>query len=132
MPGVDPIPWAKPDFWGKEQQYVVEALASTWISGGSFIERLEQYVADYCGVPHALAVSNGTTAIHLPYLALGLGRGDEIIVPGFSFLASANMALHVGAKPVFAEVDPETWCLSVEGIERCLTSRTKLIVAVHT
>src|SRR5438876_9699543 len=101
---VHAIPWAKPDFWGKEQTYVADALASTWISGGAYIERLEREIAAYCDVPHAFAVANGTAAIHLAYLAIGLKPGDEVVVPGFGFLAAANLALHMGAKPVFAEV----------------------------
>jgi len=78
----DFIPWAKPDFWGKEQEYVAEALASTWISGGAFLDRFEGRVGEYCGVRYALSASNGTTAIHMAYLALGLGPGDEVVVPG--------------------------------------------------
>lgn len=126
------IPWAKPDFWGNEQSYVNEALSSTWISGGPFVERFEHDFADYCGVSHALTASNGTTALHMAYLALGLKAGDEIILPGFSFMAAANIALHVGAKPIFVDVDPATWCLNAYEIEKHLTPRTKLIVPIHT
>jgi len=126
------IPWAKPDFWGREQEYLTEALNSTWISGGPFVERFEKDVSTYCGVRYALAVSNGTTALQLAYLALGLNPGDEIVVPGFAFLAVANMALNMGVTPIFAEVDPETWCLTAEAAEKCLSSRTKAIVPVHT
>ena len=67
-------------------------------------------------IPHALAVANGTAALHLAYLAIGLKAGDEVIVPGFGFLAAANVALHFGAKPVFAEIDPATWCLTAEAV----------------
>ncbi len=126
------IPWAKPTFWGNEEKYVNQALFSTWISGGPFVDQLEQRVAEFCGVPHALAVSNGTTAVHLAYLALGLGAGDEVIVPGFCFQAAANIALHLQARPVFAEVDPQTWCLAAADVEKRLNSRTRAIVAVHT
>ena len=101
------IPWAQPDFWGLEEQYLVEALHSTWISGGPFVERLERDLASFSGSPFTLAVSNGTTAIHLVYLAMGLRLGDEVIIPGFCYLAAANIALQMGIKPVFAEVDPE-------------------------
>src|ERR1035441_7485916 len=106
------IPWAKPDFWGNEIQYVSEALASTWISGGAYLDKLEKQFSETFQKKYALAVSNGTTAIHLAYLGLGLKPGDEIIVPGFAFMAAANIALHMGLKPVFAEVDKDTWCLS--------------------
>lgn len=126
------IPWAQPDFWGLEEQYLVEALHSTWISGGSFAERLEYELATFSGSPFTLAVSNGTTAIHLVYLAMGLQPGDEVIIPGFCYLAAANIALQMGIKPIFAEVDPETYCVTAAAIEAVLTEHTKLIVVVHT
>lgn len=126
------IPWAAPALWGNEQRYITEALSSTWISGGPFVERLEKLFVDYCGLPHAAAVSNGTTALHMVYLALGVGPGDEVICPGFGFLAAANVALHCGATPVFCEVDPHTWCMTAADVERVMTPRTKLIVPVHT
>lgn len=126
------IPWAQPDFWGLEEQYIVEALHSTWISGGPFVDRLERELTTFSGSPFALAVSNGTTAIHLAYLGMGLQPGDEVIVPGFCYLAAANIALQMGIKPVFADVDPETFCVTAETIEAVITQRTKLIVVVHT
>src|SRR5258706_3287091 len=131
-PDALPIPWAKPVLWGNEQKYVLAALSSTWISGGEFVDRLENEFANYCGITHAVSASNGTTALHLAYLAANLSAGDEVVVPGFAFLAAANVALHMGAKPVFAEVDPDTWCMTAEAIERCLTPKTKIIVPVHT
>jgi len=126
------ISWAKPVFWGREQAYVADAMTSTWISGGSYVDRLEQEIAAFCNVPHALTVANGTAAIHLCYLAAGLRAGDEVVIPGFAYLAAANVALHVGAKPVFAEVDPDTWCVTAESIARVLTPRTRAVVPVHT
>lgn len=126
------IPWAKPDFWGNEIRYVTNALESTWISGGEYVDRLENKFQRILGKRHALAVSNGTTAIHLAYLGLGLKPGDEIIVPGFSFMAVANVALHMGLKPVFAEVEPDTWCLSAKTLPRYISSKTKAIVPIHT
>lgn len=126
------IPWAKPDYWGNERQYVDEAMASTWISGGPFVERIEQHFAQLSGGLRALAVSNGTTAIHLAYLALGIKPGDEIVVPGFGFLAAANVALHMSARPILCEVAPQTWCMRAQDIEPCLTANTRAIVVVHT
>lgn len=126
------IPWARPTYWGNESDYVNDALRSTWISGGAYVDRFEREFADYCAVPDAIAVANGTAALHLAYLALGFGPGDEIVVPGFGFLAAANMAMMVGATPVFADVDPLTWCVSPESIESCLSPRTRAIIAVHT
>lgn len=132
MTVLEAIPWAKPNLWGNEQDYVAQALASTWISGGAFVDRLERDFAKYCGVRYALTASNGTTALHMAFLALGVGPGDEVIVPGFMFMAVANVALHVGAKPVFAEVDPATWCVTAAEIEKRLSPQTKAIVPVHT
>lgn len=126
------IPWAKPDFWGREREYVAAALESSWISGGPFIDRLESTFSELSGGFQALAVSNGTTAIHLAYLALGVQPGDEVVVPGFGFLAAANVVLHVGAKPVFCEVDRHTWCMRAEDIAPVITPRTKAIVVVHS
>src|SRR5438270_807111 len=102
------IPWAKADLWGNEEQYVARALKSTWISGGEYVNCLERDFAAFCGTKAALTVCNGTAALHLAYLAANLQRGDEVIVPGFGFLAAANVALHMGARPVFVEVDPDT------------------------
>lgn len=133
MPETTPeIPWARPVFWGDEQRRVIEALDSTWISGGPFVDQLEQRFSALSGGAHALAVSNGTTAIHLAYLALGIRPDDEIVVPGFGFLAAANVALHMSARPVFCEVDPQTWCMRAEDIAPVLTAKTRAIIVVHT
>lgn len=126
------IPWAKPDFWGDELKFVKQALKSTWISGGPYVDQLEARFSQILGKKYALAVSNGTTAIHLAYLGLDIKPGDEVIVPGFCFQAAANIALHVGAKPVFAEVDKDTWCLDPVDLEKKITNKTKAIVPVHT
>ena len=125
------FPWAKPTYWGREEQYVLEALRSTWVSGGPFVERLEEDIARYLGVKHALALSNGTAALHLAYLALGLRAGDEIIVPAFGFMAAANIALHLGLVPVFCDVDQHTWCMGAEHVRAVVTDKTRAIVAVH-
>ena len=126
------IPLAKPEFNGNEQKYVTETLTSTWISGGPFVDRLEHDFANYFGARFALTASNGTSALHMAFLALGVGPGDEIIIPGFAFLAAANLSLLMHATPIFAEVNPDTWCLMAETIEKCLSPRTKLIVPIHT
>ncbi len=126
------IPWTRPDFWGNEIEYVTKALESTWLSGGSYVNQLENEFKEIFKKKHVLAVSNGTTAIHLAYLGLNIKPGDEIIIPGFCFQAAANIALHIGAKPVFVEVDNDTWCLNPLDLERRITSKTKAIVPVHT
>jgi perosamine synthetase len=131
--GIRPfIPWAEPRYWGNEEAYALDALRSQWISGGPYVDRLERDISAFCGSPHVLATSNGTTAIQGAFLGIGLGAGDEIVVPGFTFMAAANIALHMGAVPVFADVDPDTWLVTAETIEKVLTERTKAIVPVHT
>lgn len=126
------IPWAKPIFWGNERKYVADALESMWISGGAYIEKLEARFAEIFNKKFALTTSNGTTAILLSYLSVGLQPGDEIIVPGFAFMAAANMALHMKSKPVFAEVDPHTWCITAGEIERRITNKTRAVIPIHT
>ncbi|MFK2879002.1 DegT/DnrJ/EryC1/StrS family aminotransferase [Rhodanobacter hydrolyticus] len=126
------IPWAEPTLWGREEEYAVDALRSTWISGGIYVDRLERDFARYADARQVLAVANGTAALHLAYLAADIGVGDEVIVPGFAFMAAANMARMVGATPVFADIDPATWCISAETVAPLITSRTKAIVPVHT
>jgi perosamine synthetase len=126
------IPWAKPHLFGEEADLIGEALSSTWISGGPFVDRFENSIRQFAGARFACAASNGTTALHLAYLALGIGPESEVIVPGFAYLGAANVALLCGARPVFAEVDSATWCVTAEAVERVLTPRTKAIVAVHT
>lgn len=126
------IPWAKPQFYGSEQKFVMDALESTWISGGPYVTAFEKAMADICQAKYALATSNGTTAIHLAFLALGLQAGDEVVVPAFAFQAAANIAMHMNIKPVFADVTADTWCLDAGDVEKRITPATKAIVAVHT
>jgi perosamine synthetase len=126
------IPWAKPDFLGNEERYVAQAVTSRWISAGPFVDRFENDFAKYCGARYAMTASNGTTALHMAFLALSVRPGDEVIVPGFAFMAAANVALHLGAKPIFTEVNPATWCMTAEDVEKNISAKTKLIVPVHT
>jgi perosamine synthetase len=80
---------------------------------------------------HGVATSNGTVSLHLGLAALGIGEGDEVIVPDFTFAASANSVIHVGARPVLVDVDPDTWCISTDAIERAITPRTRAVMPVH-
>lgn len=126
------IPWAEPTLWGREEEYVVDAIRSTWISGGPYVDRLERDFSRFVGTPQTLVVSNGTAALHLAYLGAGIGVGDEVIVPGFAFMAAANMARMVGAIPVFADVDPDSWNMTAETVAPLVTDQTRAIVPVHT
>lgn len=126
------IPWARPHLFGDEADRMREALLSTWISGGPFVDQFEEAIRDFSGTRFACATSNGTTALHLAYLSLGIGPGHEVIVPGFAYLGAANVALLSGARPVFAEVDSETWCLTADAVARVLTPQTKAVVVIHT
>jgi len=125
------IPWAKPCLFGNEKDYVMDALQSTWISGGKYVDRFEADIAKILGTNHAATTSNGTTALHLALLSLGIGKGDEVIVPDFTFVATANTVIHTGAKPVYADIDPGTWCIDPQQVEINITDRTKAIIPVH-
>ncbi len=124
------IPWAAPTFSEREKQHVLAALESTWISGGPYVDRFEREFNAMHGCD-GLAVSNGTTALQLALIALGIAPGDEVIVPGFTFVAPGNMVIACGATPVFVDVDARTWCIDVAAVERAITSRTKAVIAVH-
>ena len=126
------IPWARPNYHGYEKKYVNQVLKSTWLGDGIFIKNFEKIFSKYIDSKSAISVSNGTIAIHLVYLAMGLKKGDEVIVPGFGYLAAANVALQMGIKPVFADVDLETFCVTAKNIEKKITNKTKLIVVIHT
>lgn len=126
------IPVALPDLSGNEERYVVEAIRSTWISStGPFVRRFEEEFAALTGTRAAIGVTNGTVALHLALLALGVRPGDEVLVPSLTYIATANAVRYVGAEPVFVEVDPETWCIDPVRIGERITRRTRGIIAVH-
>lgn len=128
----DFIPVYTPSLDGREEKYVLDAVRSGWISSlGSYVTRFEQEFARFCGVRHAVSVSNGTVALHLALHALGIGPGDEVIVPSLTFVATANAVHYTGAAPIFADVDPITWCIDPEDVQRCITPRTRAIIPVH-
>ena len=127
------IPWSRPDFHGKEEKYLRQALKSTWISDGEFIRSFEYKFSKFLKTKSkSITVSNCTTAIHLIYLTLGLKHGDEIILPGFGYMAAANIALQMGLKPIFADVDLDTFCVSYKSLKKKISKKTKLIVLIHT
>jgi perosamine synthetase len=123
---------SEPDLTHLEMRNVVDAFLSTWISStGDYIRQFERDFAAKVGMEHGVATSNGTVSLHLALVALGIGAGDEVIVPDLTFAASANTVIHAGARPVLVDVDPSTWCISVEAIERAITPRTRAIMPVH-
>jgi perosamine synthetase len=125
-------PVYQPSLGNKEKENVLECLNSTWISSkGKFITQFENSFSDYIGIKHSAAVCNGTVAIHVALLALGIGEGDEVIVPSFTYIASVNAIKYTGAKPVFAESDLTTWQIDPKKIEEKITPKTKAIMAVH-
>lgn len=126
------IPVYQPYLCGREKDYVLECLDSSWISSkGEFIGRFERRFADYIGAEHATSVSNGTVAIHLALEALGIGPGDEVIVPTLTYVASVNTILQTGATPVFVDSLEQSWQIDPQDVRRKITARTKAIMAVH-
>lgn len=116
---------------GREREYVDACMRGNWIASGEFIERFEKQIATVCGVPYSVACCNGTAAIHLALESLGVGEGDEVIIPAFTLIASANMVCLTGATPVLVDVTPDTWCIDPALIESRISPRTKAIMVVH-
>ncbi|CEA13282.1 MULTISPECIES: DegT/DnrJ/EryC1/StrS aminotransferase family protein [Methanobacterium] len=125
------IPVAKPLIGEEEIEEVEKVLRSGFIAQGPKVAEFEEAFANYVGAEHAVATSSGTTALHVALLALGVGKGDEVITTPFSFAATGNCALYVGARPVFVDIDPSTFNLDPEGIEEAITEKTKAILPVH-
>lgn len=109
---------------------VTDVLRSDWLTTGPNVEKFEEDVCSFTGASYGVAVSNGTAALHLAMLALGVGSGDEVIVPPITFAATANAVLYCGAKPVFADVEENTLLIDPQSVEKCITARTKAIIAV--
>lgn len=125
------IPISKPYIGDAEKQAVMEVLDSGMLAQGPRTAKFEERFAQLCGVKHAVATSSGTTALHVALLANGIGPGDEVITTPFTFIASANSILFAGARPVFVDIDPDTFTIDPLEIERAITSRTKAILPVH-
>lgn len=123
---------SSPDLSDLERRYLVEAFDSSWISStGQFVDRFEQKFADLTATRYALSCSNGTCALHLALMALGVGPGDEVIVPDLTYVSTANAVHYVGATPVFADCDPETWTIDPASVGRLISNRTKVVIPVH-
>ena len=126
------IPLIKPYLGKNARTYVDECFDSHWISSrGHFIPDFESAFANFAGTKHAVAVSNGTVALHLALIALGIGSGDEVIVPDLTFAATVNSVLHAGAVPVIVDVEPHSWNICPDRIREAITPRTKAIIPVH-
>ena len=126
------IPVSEPNLCGNEEAYVLDCLRPTWISSrGEYIDRFERLFAEYVGVENAVTASNGTTALHLILRALGIGPGDQVIVPTLTYVATANAVRFEGGEPVFVDCDPDDWNMTVEDVQGAITSRTRAVMAVH-
>ena len=124
------IPVASPQMGDEEKQAVLAVLDSGQLAQGPVAAEFEREFAAWCGVEHAVAVNSGTAALHLMLLAHGIGEGDEVITSSFTFVASANAALFVGARPVFVDIEDETYCIDPEKVEAAITPRTRALMPV--
>lgn len=126
------IPVAQPNFNGREREYVLDCIDTTWVSSaGKYVQGFEEKFAEFCGTKNAISCCNGTVALHLPLLALGIKEGDEIIIPALTYIATCNAVKYVNATPVFVDIDPDTWNLDPKKIEEKITEKTKAIIVVH-
>lgn len=125
------IPYGRQYIDEEDIEAVVEVLRSDYITTGPKIEELENSIAEYTGAKYAVAVSNGTAALHAACFAAGIKPGDEVITTPMTFAASANCILYMGAKPVFADIDPRTYNIDPQSVESKITDRTKAVIPVH-
>jgi dTDP-4-amino-4,6-dideoxygalactose transaminase len=125
------IPIARPSFGDEERRAVEAALASGWVAQGPRVQEFESRFAAFCGVEHAVAATSCTTALHLAVAALGAGPGDEVVVPAFTWIATANAVTYTGARPVFCDVSLETFNLDPEAMAAAVTERTVGLLPVH-
>lgn len=125
-------PVYRPHFTGKEKQLILECIDSTWISSkGIFIAQFEKLFSSYLGTNYSVTVSNGTVALHTALLALGIGPGDEVLVPTLTYISSANAVSYTGANVVFVDCETNYWQMDVKAAEKKITSKTKAIMPVH-
>ncbi len=128
----DFIPVCEPFLGGNEKKYVDDCMETAWISSaGKYVSAFEEEFAKYCDCKYGVAVCNGTVSLHLALAALGMGKGDEVIIPSFTMIASAFAICYTGATPVFVDADKDTWNIDVKKIEEKITPNTKVIMPVH-
>ena len=125
------IPFARPLIGEEEIEEVVDTLRSGWLTTGPKTKRFEEEFARYIGVPHALGTSSCTAALHLGLASLGIGQGHEVITSTLTFAATANVIVHLGARPVFVDIDPQTLNLDLAAVDAAVTSKTRAVIAVH-
>ncbi len=130
-----PVPLSVPDLRGNEAAYLAQCVRDNWVSSaGPFVVELERRMAELCGTAHGVAVVNGTAALHLLLLSAGVGPGDAVVVPDWTFAATANAVYHAGATPVFVDVSAATWTLDPEVLAEALSAprrRIRAVIAVH-
>ncbi len=126
------IPVCEPCLDGNEKKYVMDCMETGWISSsGKYVKAFEESFSAYCDCNYGVAVCNGTVSLHLALTALGIGKGDEVIIPNFTMIASAYAVCYTGAKPVFVDADADTWNIDTNKIEEKITKNTKAIMPVH-
>jgi perosamine synthetase len=127
------IPVCEPTLKGNELKYVTDGIESNWISSkGEYIEKFEKSFSKFCNTKQGVSCVNGTAALHLALEALEIKKGDEIVIPSFTMIATANAVIYAGAKPVLVDSEEETWNIDVNKIEEKITKKTKAIIPVHT
>jgi perosamine synthetase len=122
---------SEPQFIGNEERYVMQCIRDRELTQGRYVEAFERMFAHACGMNHGVACANGTVALHLALLALGVKPGDEVLVPTLTYIATANAVAYCGATPVLCDVEPETWCISPDEIMKRATDKTVGIIPVH-
>jgi len=128
---VKEIPYGRQSIDGRDVQRVIDVLEGDWLTQGPMVRKFEQAVADHCDVPYAVAFSSGTAALHGAAFAAGVGAGDELLTSAITFAASANCGAYMGAKPIFADIDPRTWNVTADTVAAALTPATRAVVPVH-
>ena len=125
------IPIAKPYLTADEAQSAYDTILTGWVTQGPRVEEFENKFCEYTGAKYAAAISNCTTALHLSMIIAGIGKDDEVICPSMSYIATANCIKYVGAKPVFAEIDPDNYNIDIKHVKKLITDKTKAVIIVH-